>query len=215
MTDEPNDPTVVAFPKPQPPPFDAMKERGARPPVLPPPEPPPASDTGLRLTPLQPPEPGPAMPLPPRPPQNRAGVGVDQVAAGTCHLCDQPSGEKMLLVTYQATPLIGVRIAICLSCLRALVLNELDKRRKHAENARKAEYEAEDRKYGFSKRERRALELQGWFSSSPRKVSAEFIDAAVVLAGQLRNDWYSGRTRGLSHLTLQALGELLEACGAR
>jgi hypothetical protein len=210
-SDEPDPPPIVVkFPSPQTLPPHPMSERGARP-LAPPPaeqsEPPP----GL-ITPLPRPEPPPAMQTPPPPPMNRDGVVVDHATSGECHLCGKPSGEKMLLVSYRATPLIGVRVAICLHCMRDLALTELDRRRKHTENARRAEYEAEDRKYGFGKRERRELELSGFFSPRSQKVSREFIDAAVRLAGLLRNDWYGGGAR-LSLKTERALADLLEALG--
>ena len=171
----------------------------------------PPAPPGL-ITPLPRPEPPPAMQTPPPLPMNRDSVVVDQTASGECHLCGKPSDEKMLLVAYRATPLIGVRISICQGCLRDLALNELGRRRKHTENARRAEYEAEDHKYGFGRRERRELELLGLFSPRSQKMSAEFIDAAVRLAGLLRNDWYGGGAR-LSLKTERALADLLAELG--
>jgi hypothetical protein len=190
-----------------------VSERGARPlapPAVEQSEPPP----GL-ITPLPRPEPPPAMQPPPPPPMNRDGVVVDQAASGACHLCSKPSGEKMLKVSYRATPLIAVRIAICLSCLRNLVLDELDRHRKLADDARRAEDEAEGGKYGFGKRELRELALQGFGRPVAQKMSPEFISAAIDLAGRLRRDWYLGYASSLSHETLQALQALLEALGTR
>ena len=156
MSDEPDPPpTVVAFPSPQTPPRDAMSERGSMP-VEGPPEPsaldlaeamsergarpvtPPPAVAGL-FTPLPRPEPPPPMPTPVPPPMNRQAVRIiDQAAGGDCHLCGKPSGEKPLLIGYKFSPLINVRISVCLSCLRDLVLSELDRRRKHTERARAA-----------------------------------------------------------------------------
>jgi hypothetical protein len=209
MSDEPDPPTVVAFPTP---PRDMSSERGARPIASPPPEEPVREEPPL-ITPLPRREPPPARQTPPPPPMNRDGVIVDQASGGTCHFCGKPSSEKMLNVSYRATPLIGVRIAICVSCSRNLALDELDRLRKLAEDARRAEDEAEGREYGFGKRELRELALQGYGRPVARKMSPEFISAAIDLAGRLRRDWHLGCASSLSHETLQALQALLEALG--
>jgi hypothetical protein len=48
---------------------------------------------------------------------NRDAVLLDQAAGGDCHLCGRRSGEKPLLLSYKFSPLIHVRIAVCLSAM--------------------------------------------------------------------------------------------------
>jgi hypothetical protein len=169
----------------------------------------------------EPPAPGfkaTALPQPPPPrPQNLDIVVVD-VASGPdhkCRLCGKSVEPSSVQLSYQYSPLIHVKVAFCIRCTSETLLGEAERRFKPLRDAWAAADHAEGLQHGFTRAEMAAMALQGFggLAPKPRRMSGEFISAAISLAGKLRRDWGSGAAWGLPHDTLKALEALLEALG--